>query len=45
MEIVLAAARWPRTGRCGVSPLEWGAEDARGFREGKILSPETYLTP
>ena len=28
----------PRSGCCGVSPLEWGAEDARGLGEGKVFS-------
>ncbi len=39
VEIVLAAARWPRTGRCGVSPMEWGAGDAAALRAGKDFSP------
>ena len=33
----LYAARWPRTGCCGVSPLERGGEDARGFPVGKTF--------
>ena len=27
VEIFLDATRWPRTGRCGVSPLEWGVPE------------------